>query len=171
MDKNQFIVHENVNVENLPKQQTIGAIQDTSSEAHQVIDFTDIEALKQLADYITVILDNRELVFNENDGFGIPFINEDHRIMIPLRMPLEAIGANVSYDHINGAVTAVKDTISIKVPINENTIYINGEETSIDTKAIIKDNRTYIPIRSVFEAFGYKVEWHGGSRTVIIMME
>ena len=125
----------------------------------------------ELADYITVILDNRELVFNENDGFGIPFINEDHRTMIPLRMPLEAIGANVSYDHINGAVTAVKDTISIKVPINENTIYINGEETSIDTKAIIKDNRTYIPIRSVFEAFGYKVEWHGGSRTVIIMME
>ncbi|HBN84425.1 MAG TPA: hypothetical protein DDZ89_11325 [Clostridiales bacterium] len=60
MDKNQFIVHENVNVENLPKQQTIGAIQDTSSEAHQVIDFTDIEALKQLADYITSIRNKPE---------------------------------------------------------------------------------------------------------------
>lgn len=125
----------------------------------------------ELANYITVILDNRELVFTENDGFGIPFINEDSRTMLPLRRPLEAIGAEVSYDHINGVVTAVKDNISVKVPINEKTIYINGEETETDTKAIIKDNRTYIPLRSVFEAFGYKIEWHNNSRTVIIIRE
>lgn len=125
----------------------------------------------ELTNYITVVLDKRELVFTENDGFGIPFINEDNRTMIPLRMALETIGAEVSYDHINGVVTAVKDNISIKVPINKNTIYINGEETVTDTKAIIKDNRTYIPIRSVFEAFGYKIEWHNNSRTVIIIRE
>ena len=97
----------------------------------------------ELIYYITVILDNRELIFSENDSFGIPFINEDNRTMLPLRKPLEAIGAKVSYDQINRVVTTVKNDISIKIPINENIIYINGEEIITDTKAVIKDNRTY----------------------------
>ncbi|MDD4781726.1 MAG: copper amine oxidase N-terminal domain-containing protein [Tissierellia bacterium] len=108
------------------------------------------------------------MVFSEEDNLGIPFINEDNRTMIPIRKPLEAIGAEVGYDSINRVVTAVKDNVSIIIPIDKNIIYINGEEVEIDTKAIIKDSRTYIPLRSVFEAFGYNIEWHNNSKTVII---
>ena len=122
----------------------------------------------ELHNYITVVLDNRELVFSEEDNLGIPFINEDNRTMIPIRKPLEAIGAEVGYDSINRVVTAVKDNVSIIIPIDKNIIFINGEEVEIDTKAIIKDSRTYIPLRSIFEAFGYNIEWHNNSKTVII---
>ena len=122
----------------------------------------------ELYNYITVVLDNRELVFSEEDNLGIPFINEDNRTMIPIRKPLEVIGAEVGYDSINRLVSAVKGNTSIIIPIDENIIYINGEEVEIDTKAIIKDSRTYIPLRSVFEAFGYNIEWHNNSKTVII---
>ena len=122
----------------------------------------------ELHNYITVVLDNRELVFSEEDNLGIPFINEDNRTMIPIRKPLEVIGAEVGYDSINRLVSAVKGNTSIIIPIDENIIYINGEEVEIDTKAIIKDSRTYIPLRSVFEAFGYNIEWHNNSKTVII---
>ncbi len=122
----------------------------------------------ELNKYITVVLNNRELVFLEEEGFGVPFVNADDRTMVPLRKPLEAIGADVKYDNSNRVVTAVKDDITVKVPIDKNIIYVNGNEVEADTQAIIKDNRTYIPLRAVFEAFGYKLDWHNSSRTIIL---
>ncbi|MGB4438811.1 MAG: stalk domain-containing protein [Sedimentibacter sp.] len=62
-------------------------------------------SIDELNQYVTVILDNRELLFLKEEGFGVPFINAD--------------------------------------------------------------NRTYIPLRAVFAAFGYEIEWHS-SRTAII---
>lgn len=122
----------------------------------------------EFAKFITVVLDKKELVFLEEEGYGVPFINEDNRTMIPIRKPLEAIGAKISYDNVNRIVTVVKDNITVKVPIDENIIYINGQIKETDTNAIIKNNRTYMPLRAVFEAFEYNLEWHNNSRTVIL---
>lgn len=122
----------------------------------------------ELSKYITVVLDNRELVFMEEEGFGVPFINEDNRTMIPLRKPLEAIGAEVEYDNINRVVTAVKNDVEIKIPIDKNVMYVNGKEVESDTSSIIINSRTYIPLRSVLEAFGYKLDYHNNSRTILI---
>ncbi|WP_313370695.1 glycosyl hydrolase family 18 protein, partial [Sedimentibacter sp.] len=119
--------------------------------------------------YVTVVLENKELVFLKEEGFGIPFINGYQRTMIPLRKPLESIGAAVSYDADKREVTAVKDNITVIVPIDQNYIYINGNKTETDTAAIIKEDRTYIPLRAVFEAFGYEIDWHNNSRTVFII--
>ncbi len=122
----------------------------------------------ELNKYITVLLDNKELVFLEEEGFGVPFINESDRTMIPIRKPLEAIGAEISYDNINRVVTAVKGDITVKVTVDKNIIYVNDKEVETDAAAIIKDSRTYIPLRAVIEAFGYTIEWHNNSKTVII---
>jgi hypothetical protein len=122
----------------------------------------------ELSKFVTVVLENNELVFIEDEGYGVPFINNDDRTMIPLRKPLEAIGAEVDYDNINRVVTAVKGNIIVKVPVDRNVIYVNEQEIEIDTEAILKDNRTYIPLRAVMEAFGYKLDWHNNSRTVIL---
>lgn len=122
----------------------------------------------ELSKFVTVVLENKELVFAEYEGYGVPFINNDSRTMIPIRKPLEAIGAEVNYDNNNRFVTAVKDNIIVKVPVDKTVIYVNEQEIEIDTEAIIKDNRTYIPLRAVMEAFGYKSDWHNNSRTIIL---
>lgn len=103
--------------------------------------------------YITVVLNNKELMFLKEDGLGAPFIDKKNRIMIPLRKSLEAIGASVEYDEINSAVNVKKGETTIKISI---------------TSAVVKNQRVYIPLRSVFEAFGYKAEWRENSRTVIL---
>ncbi|NMA50197.1 MAG: hypothetical protein GX947_10625 [Tissierellia bacterium] len=125
----------------------------------------------ELNSYVTLVLDNRELVFSQEDGFGVPYINEKNRTMIPLRKPLEAIGAKVTYDEINRMVRAEKDDITVEIPIGKNSILVNGRELEIDTVAIIEGDRSYIPLRAVIEAFGYKVEWHNNSSTVIARLE
>lgn len=117
---------------------------------------------------IAVILNNKELVFSKEDGLGTPFIDNNNRIMIPLRKSLEAIGASVDYDKKSSAVNIKKDETTIRISINSNIIFVNGEMSKMDAKAAIKDNRTYIPLRAVFESLGYKVEWHENSQTVIL---
>jgi len=125
---------------------------------------------EELKQHISLILNNKELIMLKQDGYGVPFIDANNRTLIPLRKTMEAIGAVVSYDESSRVVTVIKDDITVKVPIGENTIDVNGQKVAIDTKAIIKDSRTYIPLRAIFTAFGYNVKWHGISRTVIVAL-
>jgi GH18 family chitinase len=123
---------------------------------------------EDLRKYITIILDNRELVFLPEEGLGVPFIDVNSRTMIPFKKPMEAIGAAVTYDADNRTVTAVKDNTAVILTIGEKEFFVNGEMTAMDTEAVIKDDRTYIPLTAVFNAFGYDVAWHGSSNTVYI---
>lgn len=123
---------------------------------------------EELGQYITVIFDKKELAFLEDEGHGIPFIDKNNRTMIPMRKPLESIGADVTYDANNRIAIASKEGTTIKIPIGKSTIDVNGQKVAIDTEAIIKDGRTYIPLRAVFSAFGYDVEWHNNSKTIYL---
>lgn len=123
---------------------------------------------QELKQHITVILNNRELVFDPAEGYGVPFIDSNSRTMLPLRKPLEAIGAKVSYDQDSKTVTAVKDNLTVQVGIGEKLISVNGEAQEMDTMAVIKEDRTYIPLRAVLSAFGYDIQWHGVSNTAYV---
>lgn len=123
---------------------------------------------EQLQKHITVIIDKRELVFRAEEGAGVPFIDENNRTMIPVRKPLEAIGATVNYDADNHTVTVVKDGTTVGITIGENHITINGYEFNMDTQAVLRDNRVYLPLRQIFTAFGYNIEWHSNSNTIIL---
>lgn len=79
-----------------------------------------------------------------------------------------AIGASVEYDEGNSAVNVIKGETTIRISINNKIFFINEKKVEMDTVAVLIDQRVYIPLRSVFEAFGYKVEWHENSRTVIL---
>lgn len=103
-----------------------------------------------------------------NDDLGYPFVDSNSRTQVPFRVTLEKLGAKVSWDGENNRAVAEKDDIKIEVPIGEKYIYKNGEKIVNDTKALIKNGRTYLPIRIVMEAFGCKVDWDGEYRTVTI---
>lgn len=138
------------------------------SMIHELQNRTEGCSKQELKKYITVVLNNRELVFSKAEGYGVPFIDASNRTMIPFRKPMEAIGASVSYDETSRSVTAVKDDITVKLTVGESVIYVNGQETAMDTKAVIENGRTYIPLRAVLSAFGYDAVWHGSSNTAYI---
>lgn len=122
----------------------------------------------ELNKYITVVLNNKELVFSESEGLGVPFINLDNRIMLPVRKSLESIGATVTYDADNRIVKAEKNGTTVKIPLGKNIITVNGQDVSMDTDSIVRDGRTYIPLRSVYSAFGYDIQYHDNSKTVVV---
>lgn len=100
-------------------------------------------------------------------------VNTDGRVMIPFRVVLESMGANVEYDDSQRLVTAKKDDIEIKFTLMDDTIYVNknGEESTVkmDTPMIIVEDRTLVPIRFMSEALGMQVGWDGDTETVLVM--
>ena len=92
----------------------------------------------------------------------------ENRTMLPVRAVFEAIGAKVDYIAAERKVVATKDDTVVTFIIDSTIMTINGAEKVIDVPAMVKDNRTLVPVRACVEAFNLKVEWNGNTRTVII---
>ena len=45
---------------------------------------------------------------------------------------------------------------------------MDGEDVMLDMPAMLKNNRTMVPLRFVMEAFDVQVDWDGDTRTVLI---
>ncbi len=124
------------------------------------------EAYK-LDDYF-IVVDNRELQFAAEENLGMPYKDEQDRIQIPVRKALEAIGAEIEYDHVSRTVTAIREDITVKIHIGSEILEVNGDKITMDTEAAIQDWRTYLPLRWVYESFGYTVSWYPSSKTVLV---
>lgn len=122
---------------------------------------------KELQNFVSIIVDKKEIVFVEKEGYGVPYIDENNRTMVPFRKIAELIGVDVSYDMEKSIVYANKDNVKIEIYIGTDKMKVNGNEVKIDTKAVLKNNRTYIPIKYCLENFGYKTTWHQNSKTAI----
>lgn len=130
--------------------------------------YTDETAVTTAYD-ITVFLNDQEVLFNEEMGF--PFIDSANRTQMPFRVILEGYGAEVSWDPVNRVAKAEKDDIVVEVPIGERYIIRNTEVILIDTASLIYNDRTYIPLRAVMEAFDNNVYWNEVLRRVVIETE
>ena len=109
---------------------------------------------------VSVIIDGEEIQFT-NDS-GRPFIDENNRTQVPLRIVMEKYGCHVEWDSTNYSAIITKNGTTVIVPIGESFILVNGNKETIDTASLIQDNRTFLPIRAVLEAFGADVKWNDG---------
>ena len=98
-----------------------------------------------------------------------PFIDENSRTLVPLRAVAEAMGLQVGWDDARKEAGFFDGYQSIYFPIGSRTAYSGGGgQIAMDTAAVIVNSRTYAPIRYLAEFFGFKVDWDGETRTVLI---
>ncbi len=114
---------------------------------------------------ISFTIDGKTISFSEAQG--IPYINEGGRTMMPLRACLNAIGCQVNWKQESQTVTLNKGDVQVEIPVGRMEIYKNGTPVPLDAAAIIKNGRTYLPLRSVLEAYGYAVDWDNKTKTVM----
>ena len=92
-----------------------------------------------------------------------PYIDENDRTMIPVRFVTEAMKANVSWVQETQTAVIEKDGIKVEVTIGKKDIKVtkNGktETVTMDTVAVNRESRTYVPIRFVAEALGAYVDY------------
>ena len=95
-----------------------------------------------------------------------PFIDDNGRTMVPVRFISEELDADVDWDGNTGTVTITLGTTKIELRIGSSILYKNGEGISMDTEAIIKDDRTFVPVRYIAQALLIGVGWDEDTRTV-----
>jgi len=97
-----------------------------------------------------------------------PFIDDNGRTQVPVRFVSEALGAEVSWEGSTKTVTISQGDKEIKIVIGKKDYTINGEKNLMDTEALLKEDRTFVPVRFVSEGLGARVEWDSAVRTVYI---
>lgn len=102
--------------------------------------------------------------------FDVEPIIENGRTIVPFRAIFEAMGCAVYYAEADGKqiVTAKRADDVLMLTIGDDKMYFNGKEITLDVPARIKDGRTLVPLRAIFEAFECSVEWIEEIRTILI---
>ncbi|KAA8787861.1 copper amine oxidase N-terminal domain-containing protein, partial [Paenibacillus amylolyticus] len=99
-----------------------------------------------------------------------PFQDGQGSVMVPIRFVSEALGAKVTYSKV-GKVSKVgvksKDH-TVDMTIGQTTALVNGQKKDYGTQIILKQNRTFVPLRLVSEGLGQTVEWDKIGRWVWI---
>ncbi len=101
-----------------------------------------------------VIVDGKEVKLSDNK-FTIPNIKGNHDV-------------KVTFEKI---VTKSQASTMIALQINNPFITVNGSKHKIDaqnSKPIIRNNRTLLPIRTLIEALGGTISWNPKTREVTI---
>lgn len=96
-----------------------------------------------------------------------PFINNE-RTLVPIRVISENLGYNVNWDNNSRKVTVKNSDKTIELFIGKKKVNVNGKDNSIDVAPIIKNERTFVPLRFISESFDNDVKWDNNTRTVKI---
>ncbi len=95
------------------------------------------------------------------------------RTLLPIRHVIEALHGSVEWNPEYRTVNIQISGAEISLKIGSNIATVNGKEVQIDKNpsvvAIIKNNRTYIPLRFVIEQIGGKVTWFPKTREIEII--
>lgn len=95
-------------------------------------------------------------------------IIQDNRTLVPVRFIAEELGAVVNWDKEKQEVAITKDQNNIKLIVGEKKATVGDQVIELDTKAIIVNSRTYVPIRFISETLDSNVEWDFVNRMVVI---
>lgn len=126
---------------------------------------TDTEYVKAAGE-VGILIGGKAVTFTESSGK--PFIDSANRTQVPLRAAMETFGCAVGWNQESKTAIVEKDGITVKVPIGQKYILVNGKKVETDTTAQVIAGRTYLPIRAVLESFGAEVSWDAQENNVIV---
>ncbi len=104
-----------------------------------------------------------------------PFVDSNNRTLVPVRFVTEKMGAEVSWDQPTQTATIELNGITVKITIGKDTLTVtkNGSTSTVkmDTVAVNKESRTFVPVRFVAEALGAWVGYSDLFNTAQIYMD
>jgi hypothetical protein len=98
-------------------------------------------------------------------------VEQDGRVLVPLRGVLEEMGAYVDWNQASQTVMASRNNMNIRLPIGSHTAMVNGDRVRLDVPAQVIGGSTMVPLRFVSEALGADVRWDSRLETVFIDMQ
>jgi len=130
------------------------------SQADAFIVFLQSEGILESLHEIKVMI-NGELI--ELDL--LPVILND-QVMVPAPAIFEALGMEVELDHRGVLATKPGFSISMNLDWGRYSMMVNNSWVTIDTPAIMFNNKVLVPLQYVAEAIGASVEWDKDMTTI-----
>ena len=110
------------------------------------------------------ILVNNSKIYSDVE----PFISNG-TTYVSLRFISEALNTDsISWNKTSQSVTITKNGETLTFFINKNYAFINNTRKSINGTPVIKDNRTFVPLRIISENLDATVDWNATAKTVSI---
>ncbi len=89
-----------------------------------------------------------------------PFFDNNNRCQVPVRFIAENLGYKVEWNQEKRQATITGNETSIVLTLDSNKALVNGQTVTFDTYVVLKDGRTFVPLRFVSENLGAKVEYN-----------
>lgn len=94
------------------------------------------------------------------DGAAIPAFVEEGVTYVQLTSLLEALGGwETAWDHHQRTASAATDLFTLDVPIQRGYVLADGYSYRTGGTALLKEDRTYVPLRSVSNLLGAEVNF------------
>lgn len=95
-------------------------------------------------------------------------ILEQGRVLVPIRVIAESLGAKVTWEQKNNTVTIRKWSESVILTLGKKTATRDGKADesdviTLDVSVKKENNRIYVPLRFLSQQYGYNVDWNGKS--------
>lgn len=97
-----------------------------------------------------------------------PYVDSVNRTQAPFRAIGEALGCQVTWVNGSQQVICEKEGFKVEMTIGKKTFSVNGVQEIMDTVPIVKNNRTFIPVRYLAETLNCNVAWDQNTNTVTI---
>ncbi len=109
-----------------------------------------------------VFCNGSEVIFDQQP------IEENDRLLVPVRAIFESLGAEVTYDDGDGVITANNGERTVVMQIDNHEMGNGTEVFTLDVAPKLVGDRTMVPLRAVSEAFDCKVEYIENLNRVVI---
>ena len=101
-----------------------------------------------------------------------PYIDSNSRTMVPIRYVANACGVsdnNIVWNGKTQTATMSGANTVVTIKVGASTITTSTGTITMDTVAVNRDGRIYVPLRFIANAFGAEVAWDQAAQTASIM--
>ena len=99
-----------------------------------------------------------------------PYMDASNRMMLPIRTVAEELDCKVCWNESTNTVTITKAPTKASIKIGSSNLVVSegGKKkiVKMDTAAVTKNGRTYVPVRYVAEALGATVDYSEKANTI-----
>jgi len=95
-------------------------------------------------------------------------VNQNGRLLVPLRDIFEGLGADVQYSSATRAIDAHRGETDVHMALGSRRAQVNGQRVMLDVPANTVNGRTMVPLRFVSESMGADVRYNAARRRVAI---
>ncbi|MCM3748673.1 copper amine oxidase N-terminal domain-containing protein [Paenibacillus pasadenensis] len=82
---------------------------------------------------------------------------KNNRMMVPLRVISENLGANVKWS--GSKITITKSDMQVILNLKSNAVVKNGKTMQLDVKPYLNNNRILVPLRFIAETFNCSIDF------------